>query len=63
MSNVKLVNYTDIARLLGISRRHLIARVSKQPDFPKPTLKVSPRTVWWNEKDIWEWAAKRARQG
>lgn len=60
---VKLLNYTDIVKLLGVDRRYLVAKLSKKPDFPKPTLKVSRRTVWWSEKDIWDWASKKARQG
>lgn len=55
---VKKVGYTEIAQLLGVGRRHVVNKLSKRPDFPVPVLRVSRRTVWWEESDILAWASK-----
>lgn len=63
MIGLRKVGYTQIAEILGVSRTHVVDRISKQPDFPKPIIRVSRQTVWWDERDIWEWARKRAQKG
>lgn len=62
-SPVKKVGYTDIAALLGVGRKHVVDRLSKRPDFPAPVLRISSRTVWWEESDILAWASKQAQRG
>lgn len=60
---VQKLDYTGVAELLGVSRRNLVERISKRPDFPKPIVRISQRTVWWDPRDVLEWAKRTAKRG
>lgn len=55
------LNATQIAEIMGVCRRTVIDRISKQPDFPKPFV-ISPRRLLWAEADIHEYIRRRRRK-
>lgn len=57
------LDYTGAAELLGVSRRYLVNKLSKRPDFPRPIMRISNRTVWWDERDVIAWAKGNAKRG
>lgn len=51
-----------IAGLLGITPERFRKLVEKRPDFPKPALRLSRKTVLWDHSDVQRWlAAQKAR--
>jgi predicted DNA-binding transcriptional regulator AlpA len=50
----------DIARRFNVGRRTVTEKWTKRPDFPRPSLKVSRRTVRWRADDVLAWAATSA---
>ena len=49
----------DIAVMLGVSREVLRKTVEPKPDFPRPALRLSRKTVRWDEADIMRWLAQQ----
>lgn len=45
-----------IARLLGLSQRHVTDAITKRPDFPAPTMNRSRRLRRWDEAAVRAWA-------
>ena len=52
----------DIAQRWRITTETLRKRFECEPDFPKPALKLSRRTVLWAEADIARFEARRTAQ-
>ncbi len=49
---VQLLDTADISRLLGVTRAHVTNRLTKRPDFPKPTLNVSQKMRKWRKDEV-----------
>lgn len=49
----------DIASMLGISRDVLRKKVEARPDFPKPALRLSRKTVRWEREDVERWIERQ----
>lgn len=52
----RLIDTAGIAEILGRSQRHVTARITKRPDFPKPRIDVNRRLRKWAEADVLKWA-------
>jgi predicted DNA-binding transcriptional regulator AlpA len=59
---VSEIDTAQIAKILGVSRRHVTDRLVKAPDFPKPTIYVSRKTRLWAEEDVRAWASPDSRR-
>lgn len=57
-----MIDRDQIATMLGISREVLRKSVENRPDFPKPALRLSRKTVRWREEDIAEWLRRHEQQ-
>jgi predicted DNA-binding transcriptional regulator AlpA len=56
------ITRAHIATLLGITPERFRKLVEKRPDFPKPALRLSRKTVLWDPSDIQRWlATQKAR--
>jgi predicted DNA-binding transcriptional regulator AlpA len=51
----ELIGVNEIALMLGLSRVHVVGRITKRPDFPKPTLNLSQRIRRWKKSDVESW--------
>ena len=45
----------DIAKMIGVTPETFRRRVEPHPDFPKPALRLSRKTVRWELADIRRW--------
>ena len=61
MKNADILDATQVAQLLGVSRAHFVARISKRHDFPPPRIIVSRQTRFWHIQDVLKWAEKPKR--
>jgi predicted DNA-binding transcriptional regulator AlpA len=67
MKRTNLISSADIADDLGLARDYVTSKLTKRPDFPKPALRLSQKTVRWLRDDYEAWktahalAAKRRR--
>lgn len=50
-----MLNRDEIAAMLGVSREVLRKTVEAKPDFPRPALRLSRKTVRWDRVDIERW--------
>ena len=57
-----MIDRATIARMLGVTLATFYKRVEAAPDFPKPVLRLSRKTVRWDEAQVKEWIERRARQ-
>lgn len=63
MTTMKLIDSTAIAAMLGVTRAHAVARITKRPDFPAPAVNVSQKMRRWNLEDVQRWMlGKTARR-
>lgn len=59
---MKMLTYSDLAKLLGMSTEALRMRVSRNPDQYPPMIKLGSRTVRFEEGTVERWVkAKNAR--
>ena len=60
----EVMSAADIAEYLGLCRRHVVARVTKAPGFPKPVVNLSRKTRRWDAEEVKAYVAspKSARQ-
>lgn len=57
-----MLNREEIAKMLGISRDHFRKRIEVRPDFPRPALRLSRKTVRWDAETVQQWIERqRAR--
>ena len=56
------IDTTEIARMLGLSRKHVTGYVTKLPDFPEPIVNVSRRTRYWDRGAVLRWAKGTPRR-
>jgi predicted DNA-binding transcriptional regulator AlpA len=52
---VELINTEDISQILGLSRAHVVGRITKRPDFPAPVVNHSQRIRRWLRSDVESW--------
>jgi predicted DNA-binding transcriptional regulator AlpA len=45
-----------IATFLGVGRKHVTDRLTKQPGFPKPVVNYSRRNRKWDASQVRQWA-------
>lgn len=57
-----LLTLDDIAALLSMNRREVRDRLTKRPDFPRPTLNLSQRTRRWDQDKVQEWVDAQAKR-
>jgi hypothetical protein len=50
-----LMTTGDIAKELGVCRRHVTERLTKRPDFPKPAMNATQKLRKWRAKDVYKW--------
>lgn len=50
-----MLTRSDIARLIGVSRELFRKTVEPRPDFPRPALRLSRKTVLWDEPEVMRW--------
>jgi predicted DNA-binding transcriptional regulator AlpA len=55
LGRLGMLDRKEIAKMMGISPRTMRDRVEPRPDFPKPALKLSRKTVRWDESDVLKW--------
>lgn len=46
------VNTAGIAAMLGCTRAHVTARLTKRPDFPAPVVNLSQKMRYWRTADV-----------
>lgn len=56
-----LLTTADIAEDLGLNREYVTDKLTKRPDFPPPTLRLSQRTVRWLRDDYEAWKTAHIR--
>lgn len=54
-----MLDRKQIAEMLGIRTDTFRKRVEVRPDFPKPALKLSQKTVRWDGADVSKWIARQ----
>lgn len=54
-----MLDRKDIAAMLGIKVPTFRQRVEARPDFPKPALRLSRKTVRWEPQDIHRWIQRQ----
>lgn len=52
-----LIDTSEIARMLGLTRSYITDKVTKRDDFPKPKIAISQKTVRWARDEVERWAA------
>ena len=55
------IDTAGIAQLLGVCRRHVTERLTKQPDFPAPIINISQKTRRWSRSQVLEWAQRGSK--
>lgn len=50
-----MITREDIAKMLGITVQTFRNRVEPRPDFPRPVIATSRKTVRWNRDDVVAW--------
>lgn len=56
-----LVGAAEIGEMLGDLSRQRVTQLTRQPDFPKPVVRLKMGAVWRTE-DVRQWAIKHGRQ-
>ena len=54
-----MIDRPTIASMLGVTVETLRRRVETRPDFPKPALRLSRKTVRWDESEVQEWLRRQ----
>jgi predicted DNA-binding transcriptional regulator AlpA len=54
-----MLDRKQIADMLGVKVPTFRQRVEARPDFPKPTLRLSRKTVRWEPQDIHRWIQRQ----
>jgi predicted DNA-binding transcriptional regulator AlpA len=54
-----MLDRKQIAAMLGVPVDTVRRKVETRPDFPKPALRLSRKTVRWEPGDILRWIARQ----
>lgn len=57
MTKPAMMDTAAIAEALHVSRAHVTDRLTKRPDFPRPSVNVSQRLRLWDAEAVMTWAA------
>lgn len=55
----ELMDLSDIANLLKLSKPYVRDKIVKRSDFPRPALFISQKVKKWSQKDFEEWLEKK----
>jgi predicted DNA-binding transcriptional regulator AlpA len=58
----EFVGTGEIAEIFGLSRSHIVGRITKRPDFPRPVINISQRVRKWLRSDVEAWALGSGKQ-
>lgn len=50
-----MIDSKAIADMIGVSRRQVVDRISKDPTFPPPAIELSPKTRRWSRAAVVAW--------
>lgn len=59
---MNLVAVADIAKLLGLSPRHVRERLVNKAGFPRPRIVLSTKTRRWDMDDIQTWVEQQKKK-
>lgn len=54
-----MLDRKQIADMLGVTVETVRRRVEAQPDFPKPAIRLSRKTVRWEPGEVLKWIARQ----
>lgn len=54
-----MITRKDIAAMLNVNVPHFRKSIEPRPDFPKPVLRLSRKTVRWEPQDVLRWIARQ----
>ncbi len=54
-----MLDRKQIAEMLGVNVDTVRRRVETRPDFPKPAIRLSRKTVRWEPGDVLRWIARQ----
>lgn len=57
-----LITTEEIAKLTGLSPRHVRERVVHTADFPRPAIQLSRKTRRWDRNDVAAWLDRQRKQ-
>lgn len=57
-----LMDLSDIANLLKLSKHYVRDKLVKRPDFPRPALSLSQKCRRWKINDIQNWITHSSEQ-
>ena len=60
-STTPRLDTAGIAALIGCTRQHVTARLTKRPDFPKPFIDISQKMRYWRLADVQAFMQGRSR--
>lgn len=58
----EFIGTEEISMIFGLSRSHIVGRITKRPDFPKPVINLSQRVRKWLRSDVEAWALNSGKQ-
>lgn len=56
------ITRAEIAEDLGLAQRYVTARLVKRPDFPKPAMALTRKTVLYKRADYMAWKSKSGKR-
>jgi predicted DNA-binding transcriptional regulator AlpA len=60
---MKMLTYSDLAKLLGLSTEALRMRISRNPEQYPPSIKLGTRTVRFEEGTVERWVKAKNAKG
>lgn len=58
----EFIGTEEISIIFGLSRAHVVGRITKRPDFPRPVINLSQRVRKWLRSDVEAWALNSGKQ-
>lgn len=55
-----LIDTSEIASMLGLTRHYITDIVTKRFDFPAPKIAISQKTKRWERADVMRWAEPKS---
>jgi predicted DNA-binding transcriptional regulator AlpA len=50
-----MIDTKAIAEIVGVTRRHVTERLTKEPTFPAPVINLSRKTRRWSREQVMAW--------
>lgn len=54
-TTMEMIDTEGIAKIIGVTRRHVTERVTKEPTFPAPVINLSRKTRRWSREHVMAW--------